>query len=765
MNRPALHGEELLKALVEISIQVASARSIDGVFELAGEGVKAQGLQMAVVQFRGEEGLLRHLNHAPLSSYGRQMQQPVSRSLFPGLSAVFEVAAPLFIPDLGQWLTQADLDPAFVEIGRQSGYGRLVITPLMVHGKKWGSLVLGSNGLEAADVPALTLFSTQLHSALEVAETIERLELRSRELAAVHAIATAAAPEASSARLLETVARVTCTDAAILYRYEPETAQYVAVGEAWGYPGPLAENWRRFKQSDLLSTERLSQAGPVAALSRDPSVAAAGFKQMARVALQVEGQPAGFLILGRKTDDPFSEAELHTAEILGVQVSSLMERARLNAEGSKRVRQLELLYEMTSAGAVVGQVNPTIDRLLTQMLDAIPVDLSAIHFLERTQCRLAGWKAREGKVPIVPPTPEFLPVDDTSAVGRTVLNRKSTRLSKEQFPSVTAVLGKRLGILHLMSAPLLVGDRLVGTLTVGRVTDAAFTGEEAQLVESCAVHIAVILEHVRLYDDLKVSYDELAHTQAELVKHERLAALGELAAVMAHEVRNPLGVIFNSLTSLKRGRTADSESELLLRIIGEEADRLNRIVSDLLDFARPYEAQKKPIALEPIIGSAVDAALAAVPNTPAKVVVQFPAELPRFQVDGHLVRQAFVNLVVNALQAMPTGGVVTVRALPEERSGQLWARIEVRDEGDGIPAGSAERIFQPFFTTKATGTGLGLAVVKRIVDAHHGQVTVQARPEGGTTFTVRLPGGTLTDEATGESAESGEDTLPPSTAA
>ena len=153
--------------------------------------------------------------------------------------------------------------------------------------------------------------------------------------------------------------------------------------------------------------------------------------------------------------------------------------------------------------------------------------------------------------------------------------------------------------------------------------------------------------------------------------------------------------------------------------------------------------------------------MAAVPAASAKVIVQFPAELPLFQIDGHLVRQAFVNLVVNALQAMPRGGVVTVRALPEERGGELWARIEVRDEGDGIPAATAERIFQPFFTTKATGTGLGLAVVKRIIDAHHGQVTVLSRPEGGTTFTIRLPGGTAPEAVRPDGADDAEDTLPP----
>ncbi len=761
MDRPPPQGETLLKSLVEISIRVAGARSIDDVLKIAGEGVLALGLQMVAVQFGPDRNFLRYLNRPPTTDFGRSLLGTSPLFISPEAYAVLSLGSPMYISDLGQWLAEHGADLSTVDIAVKAGFSRMVITPLTVSGRKWGALILAANTLEPSDVPALTLFSSQLYSALEVAETIERLELRNKELEAVHAIATAAAPEASSELLLATVARATRSDAAILHRFEEQTGEYVLVGDPWGYAGPLPALWRRYKESELLPHERVSHMGSFETVSRDPSGVGAGFSQLARVALQVEGHAAGFLTLGRKSDRPFTAAEVRTAEILGVQVSSLLERARLNAEGSKRVRQLELLYEMTSAGAVVGQVQEIIDRLLTQMLDAFPVDVSVIHFIERTQFRLAGWKVRAGVLAAGPPTPEFMAIDETSVIGCTALGRKSTRVDKNNFPSFTAKNAARLGVAQLMSAPLLVGERLVGTLTIGRAIDVEFTKEETQLVESCAVHIAVILERVRLYEDLKISYDELAHTQAELVKHERLAALGELAAVMAHEVRNPLGVIFNSLTSLKRGMHPTGDTALLLNIIGEEADRLNRIVSDLLDFARPYEAQKKPISLEPIIGSAVDAAMAAVPNATAKVVIQFPAELPRFQIDGHLVRQALVNLVVNALQAMPLGGVVTVRALPEERDGELWARIEVGDEGDGISAATAERIFQPFFTTKATGTGLGLAVVKRIIDAHHGQVTVQARPEGGTTFSVRLPGGTTAelDEAQGDDSE---DTLPPS---
>ena len=295
--------------------------------------------------------------------------------------------------------------------------------------------------------------------------------------------------------------------------------------------------------------------------------------------------------------------------------------------------------------------------------------------------------------------------------------------------------------------PLFIEGQPVGMLTLARTVDAPYTESELRGAEVLGVQMASLLERARLYDeasqlyiDLKKSYDDLARAQAELVRHERLAALGELAAVMAHEVRNPLGVIFNSLTTLKRLLHPTGDAEMLLTMVGEEADRLNRIVADLLDFARPYELTKKPIAIEPIIASAIDAATKSINTPQVKVVTEIEGPLPLFPVDAHFVRQGLVNLLVNAVQAMPKGGTVTVRAAVDGEAPNSWLVIDVSDEGVGLTPRAAEKMFQPFFTTKATGTGLGLAVVKRIVDAHLGEVSASVNQSGhGTTFRCRFP--------------------------
>jgi two-component system sensor histidine kinase HydH len=259
------------------------------------------------------------------------------------------------------------------------------------------------------------------------------------------------------------------------------------------------------------------------------------------------------------------------------------------------------------------------------------------------------------------------------------------------------------------------------------------------LVVVCAVGGAVTTRFVASAVALRVSSKQLEEAQAELVKKERLAALGELSAVVAHEVRNPLGVFFNSLAALKREVPHNPQAGLLLSIMGEEADRLNRMVNNLLELARPDEVRRAPASLEKCVQGAIEAARTAV-DPDGVVTLDIPRPLPTASVDEQMLRQALINLVTNAIQAPKRTRHVTVRAEAEEGLGE-FVRFEVIDNGVGVPSDLTERIFTPFFTTRATGTGLGLAVVRRVAEAHRGFVSVRPTPGGGATFVLRVPCG------------------------
>jgi signal transduction histidine kinase len=264
-----------------------------------------------------------------------------------------------------------------------------------------------------------------------------------------------------------------------------------------------------------------------------------------------------------------------------------------------------------------------------------------------------------------------------------------------------------------------------------------FSEAEVERASAIANQLALALDGARLVEDLKQSYAELARAHEQLVQRERLAALGELSAVVAHEVRNPLGAIFNSVATLRRMVGAESPTLPLLDIVGEESERLNRIVDDLLNFARPSSPTPHPVALERLLEESVRGALADA-SGPLDVEWALEPGVPPVSVDERMMRQAFLNLALNAVQAMANGGVlrVGVRRAAGEPPG---VEVEFTDTGPGIPPEARARLFEPFFTTKAKGTGLGLALVKRIVESHYGRLTVESPTRGGTTFRLFLP--------------------------
>jgi len=223
---------------------------------------------------------------------------------------------------------------------------------------------------------------------------------------------------------------------------------------------------------------------------------------------------------------------------------------------------------------------------------------------------------------------------------------------------------------------------------------------------------------------------KLESAQTGMIEKERLAAVGEMSAVVAHEVRSPTAVIFNAAALLRRN---PNESEKLLSIIEEEAGRLKRLVDDFLEFARPVETHLANADVRPMLQSIADGVHV---GSGEEVDVYVDTSLPEIEMDPKLVRQALLNLVTNAIQAERREHAVTVTA---KRLGSSWLRISVKDDGAGIPSDIQDRIYLPFFTTRSNGTGLGLPFVQRIAKAHGGAVTHESSADGGTTFHLDLP--------------------------
>ena len=278
-------------------------------------------------------------------------------------------------------------------------------------------------------------------------------------------------------------------------------------------------------------------------------------------------------------------------------------------------------------------------------------------------------------------------------------------------------LGDWMSAVHVLDLPYLVDSGLaLAFFTIGGVIvkDAADSAEKS-----------VALERARI----------------ALAERENLAALGQLAAVVAHEVRNPVAIIFGALAGLEQnaraGKRSAEEEAKLLEIVGEEADRLKQLVSRLLDAVRPFELQYSYCSASALIRATI-AKVTAGAGLPASQVELVSAPAHEIECDEILLGQALANLVQNAVVAPGRRSPVCVRASIDS-SDPVMLRIDVVDDGDGVAPDARARLFTPFFTTRATGTGLGLVLVRRIAGAHGGTVEFEAPAERGASFVLRVP--------------------------
>jgi two-component system NtrC family sensor kinase len=336
---------------------------------------------------------------------------------------------------------------------------------------------------------------------------------------------------------------------------------------------------------------------------------------------------------------------------------------------------------------------------------------------------VAGWVVQEGK-------PLLLP--DTQQAGR--------------LPSITAQL---LGVeaRSVLCVPLVLREKTVGAIEVINKWGARFTEDDLTLLNSIAASVAIAIENARLYAEVKDFADELARSQAQLIQSEKLAATGKLAATIAHELNNPLQAVQSCIYLVADQTGPDGHDRQYLDIAREELDRMARIVGRMLDFYRPSDEGRIPTDINFLLEDVIALVRKRLQQGGIEMDLELAPDMPLIVATGDHLKQVFLNMVINALEAMPQGGrlemITRYISEPDAREKASvdagFVEIEFADTGVGIPAEHINNIFDPFYTTKSKGMGLGLSVSYGIVERHGGQIQVESKVGEGTTFIVRLP--------------------------
>jgi signal transduction histidine kinase len=416
-----------------------------------------------------------------------------------------------------------------------------------------------------------------------------------------------------------------------------------------------------------------------------------------------------------------------------------LERVMFARQHSVREALLALSKDMASF-LDVGALGRT---LTTELVVRVPV-MRAVLYLYNPM----GGGVLERSSEAVSPASEATPSAESLDGGFTSWLRRSAQTVVVGEVAVAGsddarvqALGKTLEAQRIaLLVPTFLDGDLAAVLVLGeKLSGEIFSPDEIRILEMLMGQTAIALKNARLYQDLKDRMLELQTTQQQLLQSAKLAAIGELAASVAHEINNPLTVILGSSAVLLRKTTQDSAAYAKITNIINAANRAGKIVRDLLDFSRRREPQHESVNVNDLIRRSLDIVQARLASGAVGVRLALDDRLPPVMGDPDQLTQVFINLFANAVDAMPGGGILTVETATLYGDGAVSIRIT--DTGMGMDQTQIARIFEPFFTTKeeGKGTGLGLSVSLSIISKHGGSIEVESDPGQGTTMRVKLP--------------------------
>jgi signal transduction histidine kinase len=564
----------------------------------------------------------------------------------------------------------------------------------------------------------------------------ERLELLNQVGHVLHS--TLDAQEALQLILREAVRLMRASSGSIVLANP--TSRFLEIQAAHGLPPDFANLKLPIGVGITGWVARTGKPARVGDVTRDPRYVRVRPEVRSELAvpLQLNNEVRGVLNVDSERADAFTPDDQALLEELSLQAARVIQNTWLYEQLRLKARLFESL----------ASVSQTINSTLN--LD------DALNVITREACQLMD--AKMASLLLLDDSREWLDLRASHGAGADYLTKPRLSVAESLVGNVVRrrrpiqdenvqtsgryqniPMARREGLVAMLSVPLVFGGQALGVLNVYRGEPHVFPNEEVRILTALAELSGIAIEKARLYERI-VDVEEL------LRQNERLSALGLLAAEVAHEIRNPLTVmkmLFHSL-DLKfppgDPRTQDN------KIMGEKMDHLNRVVEQVLDFARSTEPRLAPVEVNQLLDDLSLLTRHKLRQQRVEVVRELAPQLPAVLGDATQLEQAFLNLTLNAVEAMPEGGrlTITTRALrqPRTRKSPTHVLIEFTDTGAGMTEEQQQRAFSSLLaTTKAKGTGLGLAIVARVIETHRGEVKVKSELGKGTTFTLTLPVG------------------------
>ncbi|OGK99735.1 MAG: hypothetical protein A3E31_04985 [Candidatus Rokubacteria bacterium RIFCSPHIGHO2_12_FULL_73_22] len=455
--------------------------------------------------------------------------------------------------------------------------------------------------------------------------------------------------------------------------------------------------------------------------------------------LTVRDRQLGVMVARHALPPGAKADEEQLLKIVADQVAIAVENARLYEGVQHRLRDTETLLVVSQDASSTLELTEVLRRCTRALVRALGADTGGAWLLTQDGSRfvpIVGYRVPKELFQTFT-TAQMAPadplIDQVRQLDGAVYSSDSPNDPRFDHP-LTRLLPHK----SLLIQPMRWKGASIGGFAVAWLRQAhEFTPDELRLAEGIALQAAVASENSRLYEGVKHQMAELKRAQAQLIQSTKLAAIGELAANIAHEINNPLTSVLGFASYLAERIPLGQSMREELDLIQEEAGRARDIVRDLLHFSRQREFVPQIIDLNVVLEQTVGMVRRQGVLDAITLQEEYAPELPPVEVDATRIKQVFLNLINNAVYVMKKGGTLTLRS---SQQGDM-VQVEVADTGGGIAPEHLDRIFEPFFTTKpdVSGTGLGLSVSLGIVQSHGGTIEVQSEPGQGSTFTVKLP--------------------------
>ena len=483
---------------------------------------------------------------------------------------------------------------------------------------------------------------------------------------------------------------------------------------------------------------RTGQPARVGDVTRDPRyvMVRPEVRSELAVPLEVNGEVRGVLNVDSDRLEAFNAQDQELLEALAAQAAKVIHHTWLYEQLRLKVSLFESLASVSQAINSALNLDDALKVITREACVLMRVKICSLVLLDETRQWL-DLRASCGAGPAYLNKPR-LSVEE-SLVGSVVRRRKPLQVENAQNSSRYQSVGtaRREGLVALLSVPLLFAGEAIGALSVYTGRPYVFSNEEIRILSALADLSAIAIERARLHE-------RVVDVEEQLRRNEKLSALGLLAAEVAHEIRNPLTVMKMLYHSLDLRFSAGDPRAKDASVIGEKIEHLNKIVEQVLDFARDTEPQLAPLNLNELIDELGLLVRHKLKNQNVLFVPRLQPTLPPVLGEATQLEQAFLNLILNAAEAMPQGGTLTITTrpvhLPRRSQRPAWVAVEFKDTGQGMSAEQRRRAFTSVLrTTKPRGTGLGLAIVGRVVETHRGKVKIRSRPGQGTTVAILLP--------------------------